>query len=124
MTKNPVKKTSVDRIRCDVYNDDVSRIERVSRAMPSAEVLESAARVCLAMSHPIRAAIMAAIRLEPLCVCELSTLLNMSSPALMHHLRILAQSGAIETRKVGKFAIYQPTNAMASSTLSAVLDAA
>lgn len=124
MAQQSGKKSSVDRIRCEVYNDDLDRLNRVSLAMPPQEALSTAARICQAMGHPMRAAIMAAIRIEPLCVCELSTLLNMSSPALMHHLRILANSGAIETRKVGKFAIYQPTRATASSALSAVLDAA
>ena len=117
-------KTSVDRIKCEAYNNDVERIERVRLRMPDEIQLREVALVCQAMGHPVRAAIMAALRIEPLCVCELSGLLGMSSPALMHHLRILSSAGAIETRKAGKFAIYLPTSAASVSALSALLDAA
>lgn len=119
-----VRETSVDRIRCDAYNDDPTRVGRVAERLPSAERLAKTAGLYQALGHPVRASILAAIQIEPLCVCELGALLGMSSPALMHHLRILAAAGAIETRKEGKFAIYYPSSEIASMVLGVALAAA
>lgn len=98
--------TSVERLRCDTYNDDPLRVARVAMKMPDSEQLQVEAARMAALGHPVRAAIYAAIGIEPLCVCELSALLDMSPPALMHHLRILGRAGLIEARKEGKFAVY------------------
>lgn len=43
--------------------------------------LSQAAGVLAALGYPVRAAILEAISIEPLCVCELGALLGMSSPA-------------------------------------------
>lgn len=74
-----------------------------------------------ALGHPLRAAIFSAIGIEPLCVCELSALLDMSSPALMHHLKILGRAGLIEARKEGKFAVYHPVDSRMEVALDAAL---
>ena len=100
--------SSVDSILCDAYNDDPTRVRRVAAKMASQESLTGLSEICAALGNPIRSAIYAAIRIEPLCVCELSALLGQSSPALMHHLRHLDRAGLIAVRKEGKFAIYEP----------------
>jgi DNA-binding transcriptional ArsR family regulator len=87
--------------------------------MPGREQLGAEAAWFAALGHPVRAGIYAAIRIEPVCVCELSVLLGMSSPALMHHLKILGKAGLIEARKVGKFAVYHPLGSLAELALDA-----
>lgn len=87
--------------------------------MPSQKGLTALAEVCSALAHPVRAAVYAAISKEPLCVCELGSLVGMSSPALMHHLRLMDRAGLIAVRKEGKFAVYEPASAMADSILRA-----
>lgn len=113
--------TSVDTLRCDAYNDDPLRVARVAARMESREALARAGRTLSALGHPVRATIYHAISIEPLCVCELGALLGMSSPALMHHLKILGRAGLIEARKEGKFAVYHPVSTAASATLDAAL---
>jgi DNA-binding transcriptional ArsR family regulator len=113
--------TSVETLRCDAYNDDPLRVARVAMRMPEEGALALAAERLAALGHPVRATIVAAIGIEPLCVCELSALLNMSSPALMHHLKILGRAGLIEVRKEGKFAVYRPTDQVALSALRTAL---
>jgi ArsR family transcriptional regulator len=109
----------VDTVRCDAYNDDPTRVARVAKAMPSQKGLTALSEVCSALAHPVRAAVYAAISKEPLCVCELGSLLGMSSPALMHHLRALDRAGLIAVRKEGKFVVYEPASAMADAIFRA-----
>ena len=115
--KSGLPPASVEAIRCDAYNDDPLRVARVAMRMPDRERMEIAAGRMAALGHPVRATILVAIAIEPLCVCELGALLNMSSPALMHHLRILARAGVIEARKEGKFAVYRPVDEAALDAL-------
>ena len=118
------KNSEVDAIRCDAYNNDPTRVARVASKMPGDAQLAAAARMHKALGHPLRAAIMVALQIEPLCVCELSALLRMSSPALMHHMRILSAAGAIQTRKEGKFANYYPSSETAGHALKLALQVA
>ncbi|MBL1149451.1 MAG: helix-turn-helix transcriptional regulator [Armatimonadetes bacterium] len=115
------KAASIEKIRCDAYNDDPLRVARVAMRMEPRETLERAGRTLSALGHPVRATIFHAISIEPLCVCELGALLGMSSPALMHHLKIMGRAGLIEARKEGKFAVYQPADAPARKALDAAL---
>lgn len=118
MTRFPYD-SQVDSVRCDAYNDDPTRVAKVAKAMPSVADLNALAEVCSALAHPVRAAVYAAISKEQLCVCELASLLGMSSPALMHHLRTLDRAGLIGVRKEGKFAVYEPASAVADAIVRA-----
>ena len=93
-------------VTCDAYNDDPKRVGRVFDRMPSDRAFEQMALVLRAMADPVRARILYALTIEPLCVCEFSRLLEMSMPAVSHHLRILTMSGLLTVRKEGKFACY------------------
>lgn len=44
------------------------------------------------------------------CVINLSALMNMSSPALSHHLKILREKGLITSRRAGKEMYYKAAN--------------
>lgn len=111
----------VEQLRCDAYNDDPLRVARVAHRMDGRADLERAGLTLGALGHPVRSTIYRAISIEPLCVCELSALLGMSSPALMHHLKILGKAKLIEARKEGKFAVYHPIDERAGSALTAAL---
>lgn len=97
---------NIENLTCDAYNDDPTRVRRVAKEMPPAEAFERAAILLKAMADPVRARILYALTVEPLCVCELATLLGMTMPAVSHHLRILSTSGVLTVRKEGKFACY------------------
>ena len=100
------RRKKVGRIRCDAFNDDPLRVARVATNIPpQSEIALIAARLSAA-SHAVRLTILFALELEALCVCELSSLLEMSSPAAMHHIQRLAGEGLIDVEKRGKFAEY------------------
>src|SRR5882724_4159777 len=101
-----VLERNIEELTCDAYNDDPTRVRRVARVMPSDDVFEQAAILLKALADPVRAKILFAITQEPLCVCELSVLLDMSMPAVSHHLKTLTMSGLLRVKKEGKFACY------------------
>jgi ArsR family transcriptional regulator len=41
-----------------------------------------------------------------MCVCEINEILNMSQPAVSHHLRILKQAGLVKISREGKWTYY------------------
>ena len=43
---------------------------------------------------------------EPMCVCDLAQMLNMTQSAISHQLKILKQSKLIKSRRDGKSIIY------------------
>lgn len=108
-------------VTCDAYNDDPKRVGRVFDRMPSDRAFDQMALVLRAMAEPVRARILYALTIEPLCVCEISRLLEMSMPAVSHHLRILTMSGLVTVRKEGKFACYYLHDERLTGTLRALV---
>lgn len=58
-------------------------------------------KILKAMGHPIRLKIVKFLLDKPHCVCELKENLEFSQPNLSQHLKILKESGIIESEKVG-----------------------
>lgn len=52
-------------------------------------------KICLALSH------------EKLCVCDLSSLLEMTESAISHQLRLLKQARILKSEKKGKMVYYE-----------------
>lgn len=109
-------------IRCDAYNDDPTRVARVAARMPDPKRLEKESAILKAVSDPTRLRILFALTCEPLCVCELSTLLSMSMPAVSHHLRLLVDANLLTVKKSGKFACYYLSDVAKSDPVRAVID--
>jgi len=91
---------------CEVLNPDRSRVARVAPQMPPGPVFDDAARLLKAAGDPVRARILFALGKCELCVCELADLLNMSLPAVSHHLRLLRDARLIRSRKEGKLVFH------------------
>ncbi len=91
---------------CDAYNDDPTRIARVAPRMPADDDIELAATFYKTVADPVRLRILFALSIEPLCVCELSTLFQISMPAVSYHLKLLTLTGIVRAKKEGKFASY------------------
>ena len=100
------RRKKVGRIRCDAFNDDPLRVARVATSIPPQSAIALCAARLSAASHPVRLTILFALEQEALCVGELSSLLETSSPAAMHHIQRLAGEGLIDVEKRGKFAEY------------------
>ena len=59
-----------------------------------------------ALSDPTRIRIIAALRNEELCVCELVDALGISQSSLSSHLQICRQAGVLATRKESRWIYY------------------
>ncbi len=121
LTSRSTVKAKVREVTCDAYNDDPNRVGRVYERMPSDRAFERMSPVLRAFADPVRARILYALTIEPLCVCELSRLLEMTMPAVSHHLRILTMTGLLTVRKEGKFACYYLHDERLTGTLRALV---
>jgi len=59
-----------------------------------------------AVGEPTRLKIIEMLATEEMCVCEIIDRLNLSQPAVSHHLKTLRQAGIISDRKEGKWVFY------------------
>ena len=67
---------------------------------------EEAALVFRALSDPNRLAAIDMIRTEEKCACKILEALNISQPTLSHHMKILCDSGLVNSRREGKWMHY------------------
>ncbi len=59
-----------------------------------------------ALAEPTRVRIVSLLSHAPVCVMNLCLVLNMSQPAVSHHLRILRHNRLVTVRKEGKHVFY------------------
>jgi ArsR family transcriptional regulator len=91
---------------CEAFAFDKDKVERVSAVMiDDVEAYELAATF-KALGDQARAKILHALSKEELCVCDISTLLNMSESSTSHHLRVLRSLRLVKFRKEGRMVFY------------------
>ncbi len=56
------------------------------------------------------------------CVLNLATMMDMSSPALSHHLKLLKDSGLVTTRRDGKEVIYRAAATKQAEALHEIIE--
>ena len=95
---------SEDRWGCTVVHADAVAAARAG--MPEAQLMQDAAAFFRVMGDPTRFQILAALDQGELCVCDLSSLLNMSVSAVSHQLRRLRESKLVTARRDGKMVYY------------------
>ena len=78
----------------------------VRSKMAPEEILFQVADLFKALGDSTRARILHALSFSELCVCDLADLLEMSSSAVSHQLRVLRGQRLIKYRKDGKNVIY------------------
>ncbi|BCU81700.1 transcriptional regulator [Polycladomyces abyssicola] len=59
-----------------------------------------------ALGDPTRLKILALLKEEELCVCELVEILKMSQPAVSQHMRRLKNAGLVKERRQGQWVFY------------------
>jgi len=79
--------------------------------MPQSQLLADLSEFYKLFADGTRLRILAALGISELCVCDLSTLLDMKQPAVSHQLRILKQARAVKARREGKVVYYSLVDA-------------
>ncbi|MDW7651625.1 MAG: metalloregulator ArsR/SmtB family transcription factor [Bacillota bacterium] len=91
---------------CQEFAVNPCAVSAARERLPTQATLESLARMFQAFGDSSRLKIMLAVLDRELCVCELGELLEMSAPAVSHHLRRLRDLGLVKTRREGKLVYY------------------
>lgn len=96
--------TPADMCQSECVHTEV--VGSVQEKMVADETLFQLADLFKALGDATRVRILHALSFSELCVCDLASLLNMSSSAVSHQLRVLRGQRIVKYRKEGKNAIY------------------
>ena len=91
---------------CEVFNPDEEVVEIMKDNVLKEDVVYELAQVFKTIGDPTRIKILYALKERELCVCNLSQLLEMSSSAISHQLRILRNNKLVKFRKEGRSVYY------------------
>ncbi|HOB29138.1 MAG: metalloregulator ArsR/SmtB family transcription factor [Dethiobacteria bacterium] len=91
---------------CDTFCVNPQTVERVKAKMLSPAVAQRLAMTFKVLGEPTRIKILDALSRDELCVCDLAALLEMSSSAVSHQLRVLRDARLVKYRREGKMAFY------------------
>jgi DNA-binding transcriptional ArsR family regulator len=91
---------------CQVYQINAEAVAAAKKDMEPAPALEVLARTYQALGEHNRLKILLALRAHELCVCDLCEVLEMTAPAVSHHLRRLRDLGLVRSRRAGKLVYY------------------
>jgi DNA-binding transcriptional ArsR family regulator len=75
-----------------------------------------------ALGDPIRVSILKAVCCERLCVGDIVARVNLSQPAVSHHLRILREAGLVTAEKKGTTIFYSMNKDCVSGLCCTVQD--
>lgn len=92
--------------KCENFNPDQERIELLKEKKLAEQDVYDLAELFKTMGDPTRIKILYALKEKELCVCDLSQLLQMSSSAISHQLRILRNNKLVKYRKEGRSVYY------------------
>ncbi len=81
-------------------------VDHAKTILPKKDEIEVAAELFKLCGDATRAGILCALSRHRLCVCELASVLGMTSSAISHQLRLLKQTGLVRARREGKSVAY------------------
>ena len=96
----------------DPIKDDISArggIEGIVENLPDETIIAQQCRIHNALSMPVRLTILYILLIQPMCVCIIKDILNISDSKLSYHLSKLGEAGLIEGKRQGSWIIYYPT---------------
>ncbi len=91
---------------CEVFNPDKKVVEVMKKNRLEEDVLYELAEIFKTIGDPTRIKILYSLKERELCVCDLSELLEMSSSAISHQLRVLRNNKLVKFRKEGRSVYY------------------
>lgn len=91
---------------CQINVIDRDKIELAQKSMPEESTLSEAADVFSLLGDFSRIRILQALSTTELCVCDLAAILETTSSAVSHQLRLLRAKGIVRFRREGKIAYY------------------
>lgn len=89
---------------CEVIHNDV--VEKVKKTFPADEIIFDLADFFKIFGDTTRVKILYALDKNEMCVCDISNLLNMTTSAVSHQLKVLREANLVTTNRVGKVVYY------------------
>jgi ArsR family transcriptional regulator len=90
---------------CTVIHEET--IRQVRSGLSGDEQLKRTAEMFKAVSDPTRLKIINALILSEMCVCDIAALMDMTQPAVSHHLKLLRELQLVKHRRDGKIVYYE-----------------
>ena len=90
--------------------------------IPDTEKFQIVASIFKQLSDPTRIRIFWILCHCEECVINISALMDMSSPAVAHHLRLLKSSGLVKTRREGKETYYKASSSEKAQSLHRMIE--
>ncbi|PRR84030.1 ArsR/SmtB family transcription factor [Clostridium luticellarii] len=91
---------------CDVNIIHDNVVNMVKKNITDDISISDMAEFFKVLNDPTRLKIINALMLSEMCVCDICAVLNMSQPAVSHHLKVLKQSKLVKYRRNGKIVYY------------------
>ncbi|MBF0586037.1 helix-turn-helix transcriptional regulator [Prosthecochloris sp. N3] len=91
---------------CDERCFHPETVAMVRRSIPQREELAAVADLFRAFGDRTRVTILSALHRSELCVCDLTSILDMNQSAVSHQLRVLRAAKIVKSRKDGKNVYY------------------
>lgn len=91
---------------CEFINAHKETVDKVMKVMPKDELLYDLAELYKIFGDSTRIKILYVLFESEMCVCDIATLLNMTTSAISHQLKILKQASLVKFRKSGKTVFY------------------
>jgi ArsR family transcriptional regulator len=88
----------------NIIHEDV--VKRVRGGLASDGQIQKTAELFKALNDPSRLKIINALLLNEMCVCDIAVLMDMTQPAVSHHLKVLRQTQLVKYRREGKVVYY------------------
>lgn len=107
---------------CDHTHIHQDAVALVREKMPDEDPIYMVAELFKVFGDSTRARIICALSISELCVCDLSSILNMSQSAVSHQLRILKQGRIVKSRRAGKVVYYSLDDDHIKSLFSLAFD--
>jgi len=103
-------------------HDHHSAMEQDFDHMPAPEAFGLTAGLFKLMGDPSRVRLFWLLCHCEECVLNLSVMMDMSSPALSHHLKLLKDSGLIVSRREGKEVYYRASDSVRAEALHHMIE--
>ena len=93
-------------VNCQANIIHQKQVTQATENMPEERLVSEAAELFSMLGDNSRLRILQALNTTELCVCDLAAILNTSSSAVSHQLRLMRAKGLVRYRKEGKIAYY------------------
>ena len=109
-------------VSCQVNVIHQKQVMQATENMPGELLVTEAAELFSLLGDNSRLRILRALNTTELCVCDLAAILNISSSAVSHQLRLMRTKGLVRYRKEGKVAYYSLADSYVQDVLSNILE--